>query len=159
MFIGLSNQLLEHQEKFSDDTVNLINRFLSQNQSPVCLVAHNGNNFDFPILRAEINKTKCILENVICIDSLVAFQQVYLDEKKKNCDTTDASTTSIPIEFTNQYDELLFEASQDIEGKSSQKIVEIQKANETTPRKQMIGQSISHKKRKLNTVSQRFDLG
>lgn len=52
----LDNWNLEHQGRFDEDVFNLLDSFLRRLKKPVCLIAHNGNNFDFPILKAEINK-------------------------------------------------------------------------------------------------------
>lgn len=161
-FVGLSNQLLENQTHFSSDTVSLINGFLSQHQSPICLVAHNGNNFDYPLLRTEINKTKSTLEDVVCVDSLVAFQQLYLEEQERHKNSCDTVDFSLPIEFTDEYDKILLQAAQDIENKCNGKVSQAQIANETTPKKQIIGSSsnsIPTKKIKMSLATQRFDLG
>lgn len=53
----MSNYALEHLGSFTSNTVEMINKFLEHSPKPVCLVAHNGNGFDYPILRAEIAKT------------------------------------------------------------------------------------------------------
>lgn len=52
--VGLYNDLLEHEKPFQANTTQLLNHFLQQLQSPVCLVAHNGLNFDFPLLQKQL---------------------------------------------------------------------------------------------------------
>lgn len=47
---------LEHQSEFNEDVFNNIFSFLNRLKRPICLIAHNGFKFDFPILRAEIDK-------------------------------------------------------------------------------------------------------
>lgn len=47
---------LEHQNEFDEDIFNSIFSFLNRLKKPICLIAHNGFKFDFPILRAEIAK-------------------------------------------------------------------------------------------------------
>lgn len=75
---GLSNQLLECQLDFNDAAVNTIQNFFNLQRQPICLVAHNGNEFDFPILRAEINKAgEKIAESIFCVDSLLAFKAMH----------------------------------------------------------------------------------
>ena len=54
---GLTNELLEHQPRFSSKTVQLIATFLTNLTQPCCLIAHNGFKYDFPLLKAEILKT------------------------------------------------------------------------------------------------------
>ena len=48
---GLDNYNLTGQSKFDKKTVDLINSFLLLLPFPVCLVAHNGNDYDFPLLK------------------------------------------------------------------------------------------------------------
>jgi three prime repair exonuclease 1 len=74
---GLTNEMLEHEKKFDKNTMNLIECFLFQLQQPVCLIAHNGNKFDFPLLK----KQQEILEGAFphslkCCDSLQVFQKI-----------------------------------------------------------------------------------
>lgn len=52
----LDNYNLEHQSRFDEDVFNLIYSFLNRLKKPICLIAHNGYKFDFPILRSEIAK-------------------------------------------------------------------------------------------------------
>lgn len=53
---GLDNYNLEHQTPFNDETANIVLSFLNRLKRPVCLIAHNGSQFDFPLLKAEIEK-------------------------------------------------------------------------------------------------------
>ena len=53
---GLDNYNLSGQSAFNKNTGELIKNFLSCLPSPVCLVAHNGNAYDFPLLKAELDK-------------------------------------------------------------------------------------------------------
>lgn len=57
--LGLDNLMLEHINKMDTNTVDLINRFLNQLKKPVCLVAHNGNKFDYPILARQLKNLVC----------------------------------------------------------------------------------------------------
>ena len=54
---GLENYNLSGQSNFNKTTGDLINHFLSCLPSPVCLVAHNGNAYDFPLLKEELEKS------------------------------------------------------------------------------------------------------
>lgn len=141
----------------------MINGFLSRNRSPICLVAHNGDKFDYPLLKAEINKTKSTLVDVFCIDSLVAFQQFHLEEQNKIKESSDCidSSSQVPIEFTDEYHKILMTSSQELHDNYSNEINEIQKKNETTPKKQMISSTSNMltKKRKLNVVTLNFNFG
>jgi hypothetical protein len=72
---GLDNAQLEHQPSFSQSTADLITAFLRHQPAPVCLVAHNGNAFDIPVLKNAFEKVgKTIPPEVYCADSLVAFR-------------------------------------------------------------------------------------
>ena len=79
---GLDNYNLTGQSKFSKSTGDLINSFLSLLPAPVCLVAHNGNAYDFPLLKAELDKTGTQLKSdVLCIDSYVGIREIFKKEK------------------------------------------------------------------------------
>lgn len=52
---GLDNYNLEHEKSFTSNTGELLKTFLNQLQAPICLVAHNGFKFDYPILRKQLN--------------------------------------------------------------------------------------------------------
>jgi len=74
---GLTNELLQNERKFDEDTVDLINNFLAHLQQPVCLVAHNGNRFDYPILKTALKLVnKSLPESLICCDSLNIFKKI-----------------------------------------------------------------------------------
>ena len=88
---GLDNYNLSEQSKFSKTTGALINNFLSALPSPVCLVAHNGNAYDFPLLKAELGKLGVELNSgTLCADSLLGIKEI-LKEKAKNFLTNNES--------------------------------------------------------------------
>lgn len=49
---------------------------------PVCFVAHNGDRFDYPILRAHIDKTTVPLLDILCMDSLPAFRELLAEQQR-----------------------------------------------------------------------------
>ncbi|XP_070534101.1 three prime repair exonuclease 2-like [Ptychodera flava] len=57
------------------DVYNAIKSFLNRLPKPVCLVAHNGNQFHFPILRHELSKVSGDMPEVRAIDSKEFFMQ------------------------------------------------------------------------------------
>ncbi|XP_044252348.1 uncharacterized protein LOC123003584 [Tribolium madens] len=132
---GLSNELLEQQTRFSSETVDVIGKWLEMNQKPICLVAHNGNKFDYPILRAEVQKTGNDLpEDILCLDSLIAF---------RNIDTLETQVVKeppkeVPFQFNDEFDEILNQALDEYEKQRKLTPEEVQKMNETTPKKQTI---------------------
>ena len=74
---GLDNYNLSDQAKFSKTTGDMINNFLSCLPSPVCLVAHNGNAYDFPLLTAEFEKLGMQLNlGTLCADSLLGMKEI-----------------------------------------------------------------------------------
>jgi hypothetical protein len=74
---GLTNELLENEKKFDKSTVDLINSFLAHLQQPVCLVAHNGQKFDFRELQSYCKQlNKPLLESLLCCDSLFVFMEI-----------------------------------------------------------------------------------
>ncbi|KAJ8924536.1 hypothetical protein NQ315_000684 [Exocentrus adspersus] len=93
--LRLSNFSLENQEKFSSDTVNILNSFLNRNKKPLCFVAHNGNIFDYPILRAEIEKVRgSLLDNILCIDSIIMFRELHDEAERQNVQGSDTEETT-----------------------------------------------------------------
>ena len=74
---GLDNAQLELQNHFTTGTAHLINAFLEHQPKPVCLVAHNGDAFDMPILQNTFAKVSCKLpSDVYFADSLQAFRDM-----------------------------------------------------------------------------------
>ena len=75
---GLDNYNLTGQYKFDKSTGDLLNAFLSRLPYPVCLVAHNGYAYDFPLLKAEIVKAGAEFgPNIFCVDSYVGIQEIF----------------------------------------------------------------------------------
>uniref|UniRef100_A0A1I8PQ47 Exonuclease domain-containing protein n=1 Tax=Stomoxys calcitrans TaxID=35570 RepID=A0A1I8PQ47_STOCA len=82
---GLSNQMLDSETPFDENTANCLLMFLERLEKPVCFVAHNGWSFDYPIIRYvfdTINMT--IPASIYCIDSFQAFREI--DEKQTQID-------------------------------------------------------------------------
>ena len=75
---GLDNYNLTGQDKFEKSTGDLLNAFLSRLPFPVCLVAHNGNAYDFPLLRAELKKSGAEFgPNILCVNSYVGIKEIF----------------------------------------------------------------------------------
>lgn len=74
---GLTNELLEHEKRFDKNAMNLIECFLFQLQQPVCLIAHNGIKFDFPIFTKQCKILQASFPFTLkCCDSLPIFQEI-----------------------------------------------------------------------------------
>jgi DNA polymerase III epsilon subunit-like protein len=75
---GLDNYNLSGQSTFDRRTGELINNFLARLPGPLCLVAHNGDLYDFPLLKAELEKAKTtLLSKTLCADSYVGIQEIF----------------------------------------------------------------------------------
>lgn len=80
---GLSQKFLKNCSRFSEK-VDTIVSFLEGFEKPVCLIAHNGNRFDYKILMAEfVNCGKKIPNDLLCVDSLTGFRK-FLKESDIN---------------------------------------------------------------------------
>ena len=79
---GLDNYNLTGQSKFDKNIGNLLNTFLSCLPSPVCLVAHNGSQYDFPLLKAELEKAELekagtkLGSGFLCVDSYLGIRSI-----------------------------------------------------------------------------------
>ena len=82
LITGLSNDLLENQSRFKPESVNLLKLFLENLPQPICLVAHNGSRYDYPLLKAELVNTglQNLIENVYVVDSLTALKHIFNKE-------------------------------------------------------------------------------
>jgi DNA polymerase III alpha subunit (gram-positive type) len=80
---GLTDELLKDESEFSENSGNVLVHFLQQLPQPVCLVAHNGNNFDYPILKAHLmSVNKYLPDTIMCCDSLKIFRETNSKWKK-----------------------------------------------------------------------------
>lgn len=130
---GLYNDLLENESKFDEDTAQLIVLFLRRLQAPACLVAHNGNRFDFIILKKELESLKAQLpDDTYCVDSLPLFQALEQGrEQKAKAAQENADNELADLELT------ALTAMEELEGSPST-LPQMQKLNETTPQRSKI---------------------
>lgn len=111
---GLTNTLLENQHGFSTLTATLLNSFIGHLPQPVCLVAHNGNRYDFPLLKSELQKANSDLDpSLTTIDSLEALRFIF-----KNMDM---------IIESEEIEELVINGALDEEMEVDSKAAEVQK--------------------------------
>ena len=74
---GLDNYNLSEQSTFNKNTGELIKNSLSCLPTPVCLVAHNGNAYDFPLLKAELDKLGIQLSaEILCAVSYIEIKEI-----------------------------------------------------------------------------------
>lgn len=75
---GLSTaSLAAHgRQRFDADLAHLLRAFLRRQPQPWCLVAHNGDRYDFPLLRAELAALGLAgaLDGGFCVDSIAALK-------------------------------------------------------------------------------------
>lgn len=75
---GLDNYNLSGQPQFTRDTVRLLEAWLLRLPGPVCLVAHNGDFYDYPLLLAEIQRTgETLGSGILCADSWVGIREIF----------------------------------------------------------------------------------
>ncbi|CAH2097959.1 unnamed protein product [Euphydryas editha] len=80
---GLNNELLNNQPTFNMDTFTTINTFLNNLPKPICLIAHNGHSFDFPILKNHLLKLGVSLsEDLHYADTIYGFYDNDMEDKK-----------------------------------------------------------------------------
>nr|XP_017003979.2 uncharacterized protein LOC108062000 [Drosophila takahashii] len=141
---GLSNYLLERESKLDEDAAQLIISFLKHLPSPVCLVAHNGWGFDFPILRQAFEKLNMELpQSMTCVDSLRAFLEI--DDKLKK-----EATISEP--------ETIKETESDFKEPEPAKEIDWRARNETTPKRPILTpDEASLKRKKLSNNEEEDD--
>lgn len=75
---GLSNDLLHRLPSFSQNSAEAISLFLELPR-PLAIVAHNGDRYDFPLLKAELNNVQSSLEKfsyLQCVDTLKAIKDI-----------------------------------------------------------------------------------
>lgn len=74
---GLSSEGLMNCRKaaFNDAVVRTLQGFLSRQEGPICLVAHNGFDYDFPLLCTELQRLGARLpQDTVCLDTLPALR-------------------------------------------------------------------------------------
>ncbi|XP_047019089.1 three prime repair exonuclease 2-like isoform X2 [Helicoverpa zea] len=82
---GLTKPVLKNEAEFNKDVFNIINTFISCQEKPVCMIAHNAFEFHFPLLKYHFHQLKVSLPNdILCTDSLYALYDIMEPENNKN---------------------------------------------------------------------------
>ncbi|XP_017858569.1 PREDICTED: uncharacterized protein LOC108610786 [Drosophila arizonae] len=140
---GLSNYLLERESKLNENAGELIKRFLEHLPPPVCLVAHNGWPFDFPIIKQALGKVNISLPaSTLCVDSLSAFMAI--DDKRNDKPVVVVEESTLPIETRG---ELVDAADNSTEIAVTPKEINWQALNESTPKRQILNRQAAALKR------------
>ena len=89
---GLDNYNLSGQATFTKKTGDLLNSYLSHLLAPICLVAHNGDLYDFPLLKAEMEKARLTLPpGTLCADSYVGIKEIF--KRREEAKTENVGST------------------------------------------------------------------
>ncbi|KAJ8038538.1 Three prime repair exonuclease 2 [Holothuria leucospilota] len=75
---GLDNLNLSESGKprFGETEARILKLFLARQEEPVCLLAHNGFKFDFPLIKTELeNINSSLSSTIVCGDTLCAFRE------------------------------------------------------------------------------------
>lgn len=157
---GLSNDLLQHAPVFGQKLKSIIT-FLEDLPKPVCLVAHNGNTFDFKIFLAECNDVRVLLpSDLLCVDSLVGFRRL-LKGTNINYEILQTNKTPIiddlltddedwpEINLSNEDWEEIDEISQSLSDISCEDFAEVQSTRNITQK--------SLQKKKSKAIKKVFD--
>lgn len=92
---GLDNNSLNDAPIFEDVFHDIV-IFLDNLPKPICLIAHNGNIFDYKILLAECHDADLKLpDDLLCLDSLVAFRKNLERNKQLLCISLNNETTDL----------------------------------------------------------------
>ncbi|EDW78163.1 uncharacterized protein Dwil_GK24851 [Drosophila willistoni] len=165
---GLNNYILERESRLNENSAQMIINFVRHLPGRICLVAHNGWSFDFPIVRQAFEKLSLSFpEDMLCVDSLRAFIEIddkrYIENNLLKVPVTrplkinqeeQAQVVEIKVEPVCQQDHV-----QELEIKvepSSQPVKEInwRQVNETTPKRPILTPTeAASKRRKLNNTN------
>uniref|UniRef100_A0A182Q4Y8 Exonuclease domain-containing protein n=1 Tax=Anopheles farauti TaxID=69004 RepID=A0A182Q4Y8_9DIPT len=150
---GLYNDLLEKESKFDSTAGELVKLFLDRLQKPICLIAHNGNRFDFILLKQQMLQIAVSLpKDLYCLDSLCAFREIEADIERSYFETNEGMDSEIP--------ELEYQAVQILEQleQANDWMKERQRMNETTPKSGHIEQKFKQALRAyLNVLPEEGD--
>ncbi|XP_062979449.1 three-prime repair exonuclease 1 [Elgaria multicarinata webbii] len=74
---GLTNEVFDRNKKqsFNIHVLHMITAFFNRQHPPICLVAHNGCSYDFPLLKAELDTLGFpALDEIYCADTIKAMK-------------------------------------------------------------------------------------
>ncbi|KOB65683.1 Three prime repair exonuclease 1, partial [Operophtera brumata] len=154
---GLYNNLLVNEPVFDLDVFNMISTFLNVLSKPVCLIAQNGHQFDFPILKNYLEDLKVSFsEELLCADCYHGFYDILEKNKKihkdiiENIKLTDCDVSTQHLSMTNDCDNSPKSTNNEIVASPSTSKTSVdevdfytsnsqmQAVNETTPKKKHV---------------------
>ncbi|XP_006873698.1 PREDICTED: three prime repair exonuclease 1 [Chrysochloris asiatica] len=88
---------------FNANLANLLRAFLQRQPQPWCLVAHNGDRYDFPLLQAELTALDLAsaLDDTFCVDSITALKA--LERANSPCECGPRKSYSLGSIYTRLY--------------------------------------------------------
>ena len=153
---GLDNYNLTGQSKFDRNIGNLLNIFLSCLPSPVCLVAHNGSQYDFPLLKAEMEKAGTKLgSQILCVDSYLGIRSILKKSQQIGSELKSVTELANAGEFDTDMIEgtcTKLKTGINIETVNNWSEMSKQK-NETTPKRSISLLYPKHRPKKLKEVN------
>lgn len=103
MVTCLSNEDLEKKKEFDIKLGEVVRSFIVRQPQPTCLVAHNGDTFDFKILVSHLDAVGITLPvSVYATDSLKAFRKQHNEVKTEshNEENTEKTANGKPTRFS-----------------------------------------------------------
>lgn len=89
---GLTAENLNKQESFNSKAADLFNIFLLRLSKPVCILAHNGKRFDFPLFKFHLNQVQSeLMPDLLYADTLQGFKVI----EKEKLDETQMAKLSL----------------------------------------------------------------
>ncbi|XP_076664807.1 uncharacterized protein LOC143367084 [Andrena cerasifolii] len=105
---GLSNENLNEAESFNGEIYALVTNFIKRLKAPTCFVAHNGNQFDYPVFLWELqNIDKVLSKDILSIDMLHLVEAFFSGEKNPIKQTNDAQGINCISRVTEDINNLL----------------------------------------------------
>ncbi|XP_052748090.1 uncharacterized protein LOC113511313 [Galleria mellonella] len=106
----LSNELLEYQPSFDLEVHAILNKFLNILPKPVCLIAYNGHNFDFPIIKNQLERLGMkFSDDLYCADCYHGFYDIEnpprIENQPSKGDTIDNGLTEKNLQKVRLVDE------------------------------------------------------
>lgn len=137
---GLFNETLENAAAFNEKTIELLENFIQHIPQPVCLVAHNGYKFDFPILRNHLKEKQFLdtFRNLFTLDTLQLFKHHHKLEVEKIQLKKEEELKNLPIDLLDDdWDDVISAKLDQLDSDAEfiKRSLMVKEVNETTPTK------------------------
>jgi len=147
MVSGFHNDMLKAERTFDMVSANLVDNFLmsmfpdniwdEETEKWICLIAHNGDNFDLDILKSHMASTESYKHtNIYTLDTLKAFKAIDAEIMKQNCPGIEKTARDIfkspAKKISSDESEVRLDGLLDIFAKAESPVKSV-KVNETPP--------------------------